>query len=71
MQHRLAQKNVIAVHMSDGSCREMSGSILSIGSLSSNDVVIVHSSVSRRHAVVINFPKEVGFTILEAPAGLR
>ena len=69
IQHRSAQKNVIAVHMPDGSRREMPGSILSIGSLPSNDIVIDHSSVSRRHAVIINFRNDVWIHDLGSTCG--
>jgi serine/threonine protein kinase len=54
-----SKQNTVAVHMSASNRREMTKPILSIGSLPGNDVVITDSSVSRRHAVIINFPNDV------------
>lgn len=69
MQHRSAQQNTIAVHMTDSARREMSLPILSIGSLRGNDIVIDHPSVSRRHAVIVNFPNEVWIHDLGSTCG--
>jgi serine/threonine protein kinase len=69
IQHRSVQQNTVAVHMPDGNRREMPGSIMSIGSLPSNDIVIDHSSVSRRHAVIINFRNDVWIHDLGSTCG--
>lgn len=53
------KSNDLALRLPDGSIRETSASIVSIGSLLSNDITLNDSSVSRRHAVIANFPDEV------------
>lgn len=58
-QHPSAQQNAVAIHMPDSNRREMTKPVLSIGSLPSNDIVITDSSVSRRHAVIVNFPNDI------------
>lgn len=54
-----SKQNTVAVDMSTGNRREMTKPILSIGSLPGNDIVITDSSVSRRHAVIVNFSNDV------------
>ena len=51
--------NTISVYTLDGARRDMSQPIVTIGSLSANDLVLRDRSVSRRHCVIVNYLDDV------------
>lgn len=53
------RKNMLAVNTSDGGRYETSSAVVSLGVLAANEIVLKDASVSRRHAVVVNYPDEV------------
>jgi hypothetical protein len=57
--HRMGDRNTVAIHPLGGQRQEMSQHVISIGSLAANDIVIEDRSVSRRHALLVNFQDEV------------
>jgi hypothetical protein len=63
--------NPISIRLPDGSRRETSAPIVSIGSLPTNDIELKGGSVSRRHAVLVNFPNEVWLYDLGSTGGTR
>lgn len=61
--------NTICVRLPDGSLRETSSSVVTLGSLSANEMVLDERSVSRRHAVITNLPSEVWLHDLGSSVG--
>lgn len=53
------RSNMLAVNTSDGKRYETSSAVVSLGVLAANEIVLREASVSRRHAVVVNYPDEV------------
>ncbi|WP_293395661.1 protein kinase [Nevskia sp.] len=66
-----AKLNTLAVRMPDGSAFESAAPVISIGKLASNDVVLASPSVSRRHAVIVNFANDVWLHDLGGNFGTR
>ncbi len=66
-----AKFNTLAVRMPDGREFESSAPVISIGKLASNDIVLPESSVSRRHAVIVNFANDVWLHDLGGGFGTR
>ena len=67
----LKKANRMSIALADGTRRELSAPLVSIGALVSNDVVLNHSSVSRRHAVIVNLPEDVWLFDLGSTGGTR
>ena len=65
------KSNVISIRPADGVRRELSAPVITIGSLASNDIVLSDSSVSRRHAVIVNFPDEVWLYDIGSTCGTK
>ena len=63
------KSNDILLQFLDGSQRETSASLVSIGSLPANDITLDDKSASRRHAVIANFPNEVWLYDLGSTCG--
>lgn len=63
--------NIIRIRLPDGSLRETSEPLVSIGSLPTNDIPLNDSMVSRRHAVIINYPSEVWLYDLGSTCGTK
>ncbi len=63
--------NEISIRLPDGTCRETSHPLVSIGSFETNDITLADSSVSRRHAVIVNLPDEVWLYDLGSTRGTR
>ena len=59
----------IALRLADGLRLESSDPISSVGKLLSNDRVIDDTSVSRRHAAIVNYPDEVWLYDLDSTQG--
>jgi serine/threonine protein kinase len=56
---RVGRRNTLAVYTPDGARRDITRSIVTIGSLSANDITLNDRSVSRRHCVIVNYPNDV------------
>ncbi len=56
---RSGKANTIVIQTPDGLRRDLDWPIVSIGSLQSNDIVMRHRSVSRRHCAIVNYPDDV------------
>ena len=65
------KSNKLSLTLPGSSPSEMDSPLISIGSLSGNDVVLKESQVSRRHAVIVNFPNEVWLYDLGSTFGTR
>ena len=63
------KSNPISIRLPDGSRRETSAPLVSIGFLPANDIVLTTKNVSRRHAVIANFPDEVWLYDLGSTCG--
>jgi serine/threonine protein kinase len=63
--------NVLGVVCADGRTGETNRPIVTIGSLPSNDIVLDDGSVSRRHAVIVNFVDYVWVYDLGSARGVR
>jgi Tfp pilus assembly protein PilF len=57
--HRAGKTNSISIRLQDGSLQEISAPIITIGALDTNTIALPDRSVSRRHALIVNFPNEV------------
>jgi serine/threonine protein kinase len=53
------KSNQISIRLPDGSSQSSSAPLVSIGLLAGNDIVLKDTSVSRRHAVIVNLPEDV------------
>jgi pSer/pThr/pTyr-binding forkhead associated (FHA) protein len=69
LHDRSRKENVLLVQDADGSTHRIVLPVASIGSLPSNDIVIDDPSVSRRHAVILNFQDDVWVYDLESTFG--
>jgi serine/threonine protein kinase len=67
--NRVAKKNTLALYMPDGTRRDITLPILTIGSMSANDIVLADKSVSRRHCVIVNYPDDVWLYDLGSTVG--
>lgn len=65
------KQNTISIRLQDGSVRETSATVVALGSLVANDVVLGDRSVSRRHAVITNLPSEVWLHDLGSSQGTK
>jgi serine/threonine protein kinase len=63
--------NPISIRLADGTRHEITAKLVSIGSLPVNDITLRDSTVSRRHAVIVNFPNEVWLYDLGSTYGTR
>lgn len=63
--------NPITMRLPDGTLRETAAPLVSLGSLATNDVVLIDGMVSRRHAVIVNFPNDVWLYDLGSTCGTR
>ena len=59
MANRAGKQNTLAVYTPDGVRHHSTRSIVAIGSLAANDIVLDDNSVSRRHCAVVNFPDDI------------
>lgn len=66
---RAGRVNSVVVHGPGGSRHSIDLPIVSIGSLESNDIVIRHRTVSRRHCAIVNYPGDVWLYDLESTTG--
>ncbi len=66
-----AKSNPISIRLPDGEQRDTSSPVVSIGWLASNDIVLKDRSVSRRHAVIVNYPDEVWLYDLGSTCGTK
>jgi serine/threonine protein kinase len=64
-----AGKNTVAISTPDGVRYEFNHPIVSIGSLTANDVVVNQESVSRRHCVLVNYSDDVWLYDLDSTVG--
>jgi hypothetical protein len=67
---RSRNHNVLGIVKEEGRRRELRKPVLTFGSFRSNDIVIDDASVSRRHAVIINFPDYVWIYDLGSARGV-
>jgi hypothetical protein len=66
---RANSKNTLAVYTADDIRHDCAQSIVTIGSLSANDIVLKDNSVSRRHCVIVNYSKDVWLYDLGSTVG--
>jgi serine/threonine protein kinase len=66
---RTGKKNTAAIYTPDGARHDFKRPVLTIGSLASNDLVLDHKNVSRRHCVIVNFPDDVWLYDLDSTVG--
>lgn len=61
----------ISIRLPDGTLHETAEALVSIGAFATNDIPLGDSMVSRRHAVIVNFPDEVWLYDLGSTCGTR
>jgi serine/threonine protein kinase len=66
--HNVGQ-NTIQINLPDGRRYEWSHPLISIGSLESNDLVLIGKRVSRRHALIVNISDDVWIYDLDSFCG--
>ena len=66
---RAGRKNKLAVHMPDGKRREIASDVVTIGFLKANEICLRTTGISRRHAVIVNFPDDVWIYDLASTEG--
>jgi tetratricopeptide (TPR) repeat protein len=66
---RAGKKNTVAVDTPDGVRRDVGLSIVTIGSLNANDLILDDASVSRRHCAIVNYPQDVWLYDLGSTVG--
>jgi len=66
---RAGRRNTLAVYTPDGARHDFARPIVTIGSLSVNDIVLGDGSVSRRHCAVVNYPEDVWLYDLGSTVG--
>ncbi len=66
---RACKTNALAITTADDVRRDFKSPIVTIGSSSSNDVILTDSSVSRRHCAIVNYPDCVWLYDLESTVG--
>ena len=60
---------MISLRFPDGSKQITSAPFISIGLFPGNDIVLDDKYVSRRHAIIVNFPDDVWLYDLESTSG--
>jgi serine/threonine protein kinase len=63
--------NPITIRLPDGTLKETDAPLVSIGAFATNDIPLRESMVSRRHAVIVNFPNDVWLYDLGSTCGTR
>ncbi len=63
--------NPVSIRLPDGSQTQTSAPLVSIGSWVKNDIALDDASVSRRHALIANFPNDVWLYDLGSTRGIR
>ena len=63
--------NPISIRMPGGSKKETSAPLVSIGLWAKNGIALDDASVSRRHALIVNFPNDVWLYDLGSTRGSR
>ena len=63
--------NPMSIRKPDGTKTETSAALVSIGSWAENNIEMVDASVSRRHALIANFPNDVWLYDLGSTRGTR
>ena len=63
--------NAVSIRLPDGERREISEPLISFGYLEANDIRLTDRSISRRHAVLVNFPDEVWLYDLGSTCGTQ
>ena len=63
--------NPVSIRMPDGSKMQTSAPLVSIGSWAKNNIALDDASVSRRHALIANFPNDVWLYDLGSTRGTR
>ena len=63
--------NPLSIRLPDGSRTETSAPLVSIGSWTKNDIALDDASVSRRHALIANYPNDVWLYDLGSTRGTR
>ena len=63
--------NPLSIRMPDGSKMQTSAQLVSIGSWAKNNIALDDASVSRRHALIANFPNDVWLYDLGSTRGTR
>ena len=63
--------NPLSIRLADGSRTETSAPLVSIGLWAKNDIALDDASVSRRHALIVNFPNDVWLYDLGSTRGSR
>lgn len=66
---RPGKQNMLAVYTADGARHDIARPIVTIGSLSANDIVLEDRSVSRRHCAIVNYPGDVWLYDLGSTVG--
>jgi tetratricopeptide (TPR) repeat protein len=66
---RAGRVNALVIHTANGIRHDCDRPIVSLGSLQSNDIIISHRSVSRRHCVIVNYPDDVWLYDLDSTIG--
>ncbi|MDA1013122.1 MAG: protein kinase [Planctomycetota bacterium] len=64
-----SKSNVLSINLPDGRREEFSQPIVTIGSLSSNDLPLEYRGVSRRHCVIVNRTDDVWIYDLKSTVG--
>lgn len=68
-RNRAGKPNRLVLETPDGVRHEKRESIVTIGSLPANDIVLSDGNVSRRHCVIVNYPGDVWLYDLESARG--
>jgi serine/threonine protein kinase len=63
--------NPISIRLPDGTLKETAEPLVSIGAFTTNHIPLHDSKVSRRHAVIVNFPNDVWLYDLGSTCGTR
>ena len=65
------KSNAMSIRVPGGATTETSAALLSIGSWAKNDIALEDASVSRRHALIANFPNDVWLYDLGSTVGTK
>ena len=63
--------NPVSIWLADGSKMQTSAPLVSIGSWVKRDIALDDASVSRRHALIANFPNDVWLYDLGSTRGIQ
>ena len=63
--------NPVSIRLADGSKMQTSAPLVSIGSWVKNNIALDDASVSRRHALIANFPNDVWLYDLGSTRGIQ